>query len=71
MRILESRIIADGVSKQTIAGLSTESKPTDGLATGSTFEEVDTGKTYKFAEGETPEWYDQNPETSGSESLPK
>lgn len=61
MRILESRIIADGVSKQTIAGLSTESKPIVGLATGSVFEEVDTGKTYKFAEGENPAWYDQNP----------
>lgn len=61
MRILESRILADGVSIQTIAGLSTESKPTVGLATGSKFEEVDTGKTFKFAEGDSPAWYDQTP----------
>ena len=61
MRILESRILADGVSLQTIAGLSTESKPTAGIATGSTFEEVNTGKTYRFAEGDSPTWYDQNP----------
>jgi hypothetical protein len=61
MRILESRILEDGVSVQRIAGLSSEDKPTAGIATGSVFEEVDTGKTYKFAEGESAQWYDQNP----------
>ena len=30
------------------AGLSTDSKPTDGIATGSVFIEVDTGKVFFF-----------------------
>lgn len=32
------------------AGLSTDSKPTDGLVTGSLFLEVDTGTVYAFDE---------------------
>lgn len=32
------------------AGLSTDTKPTEGLVTGSTFVEVDTGKVYLFDE---------------------
>ena len=36
------------------AGLSTDTKPTAGLVTGSTFMEVDTGNVYLFDEvGET------------------
>lgn len=36
------------------AGLSTDSKPTDGIANGSMFVEMDTGKIYLFdADGET------------------
>ena len=31
-----------------IAGLSTDSKPTENIATGSIFVEVDTGKVYFF-----------------------
>lgn len=33
-----------------VYGLSTDAKPTDGLATGSAFIEVDTGKLYLFDE---------------------
>jgi hypothetical protein len=32
------------------AGLSTDTKPTEGLVTGSTFMEVDTGDVYLFDE---------------------
>ena len=39
------------------AGLSTDSKPTSGIVTGSTFFEVDTGDVYAFAEGDAPAWY--------------
>lgn len=38
------------------AGLSTDSKPTKGVATGSLFLEVDTGDVYAFAEGDNPAW---------------
>ena len=34
-------------------GLSTEAKPTDGLATGSLFIELDTGTVYYFNEATT------------------
>lgn len=37
-----------------VAGLSTDSKPTDGIITGSSYLEVDTGDAYLFDEvGET------------------
>ena len=46
MRTLYTKVVGtDGNSTKTfaeIAGLSTENKPTDGLATGSCFIEVDT-----------------------------
>lgn len=38
------------------AGLSTDSKPTTGIATGSLFLEVDTGDVYAFAEGDSGSW---------------
>ena len=47
----------DGYAKYIeAAGLSTESKPTKGIATGSLFLEVDTGDVYAFAEGGSPAW---------------
>lgn len=56
IRTLESRIIVDGVNYVKLAGLSTDSKPTTGICTGSTFLEVDTGDVYAFAEGDSPAW---------------
>lgn len=57
VRILSS----DGKRDGTIpvlcefAGLSTDTKPTENLATGSTFLEVDTGDVFLFDE-EGPTW---------------
>lgn len=56
MRILEQRAFTDGLNYERIAGLSTESKPTVGLVTGSEFLEVDTGDVYAFAENHSPAW---------------
>lgn len=40
-----------------IAGLSSDSKPTDGLVSGSSFIEVDTGKQYVLdAESDSATW---------------
>ena len=50
---------ADGnpVNYVEIAGLSTDSKPTSGLVSGSEFIEVDTGKSYVLdAESESKTW---------------
>lgn len=43
------------------AGLSTDTKPTDGIATGSLFHEVDTKKVYAFNEdgNSGEEWIEQ------------
>lgn len=38
------------------AGLSTDSKPEDNVATGSLFLETDTGDVYAFSEGDSPAW---------------
>lgn len=67
MRILVSRIIDNSVSYIEAAGLSSEDKPTAGIATGSKFTEVDTGKEFRFAEGDSPQWYDQNPAPEAGE----
>ena len=56
IRTLESRIVADGVNYVKLAGLSTDSKPTAGICTGSEFLEADTGSKYTFAEGGSPAW---------------
>lgn len=54
MRTLEARLLGyeDGaeVNYKKIAGLSTDTKPTTGLCTGSEFLEVDTGKIWYFDE---------------------
>ena len=39
-------------------GLSTDTKPTDGVRNGSVFIEIDTGKRYLFDE-ENKEWNEQ------------
>lgn len=48
--------------------LSTDTKPTNGLATGSKLKEVDTGKEYRFDEEADAgsEWIEQ-----GAESTPE
>ena len=43
---------------QSMFGLSTDSKPTSGLATGSSFVEVDTGDAYLLNES-GPTWVKQ------------
>ena len=55
IRIADSKSVATGVFLQEINGLSTDVKPTKGIATGSTFLEVDTGVVYFFDE-ESETW---------------
>ena len=56
IRVIDMRILENGIKYERMAGLSTDSKPTTGLCTGSEFLEVDTGDVYAFAEGESPAW---------------
>lgn len=49
-RILNSRIYEDGKNYVELAGLSTDTKPTANIITGSSFIEVDTGDAYLFDE---------------------
>ena len=60
IRILTERYF-DGEKKYIeAAGLSTDSKPTDNIVTGSVFVEVDTGEGYLFNEdATTPAWVKQ------------
>ena len=48
-------ILSDNGNVTNYAGLSTDTKPTEGLATGSFFMEVDTSKAYFFDE-ESGDW---------------
>ena len=60
VRLLHDEYL-DGTAKyQQYAGLSTDTKPVGGIATGSTFLEIDSGKTYYYDEdGDTgSEWVD-------------
>lgn len=50
VRILESRIIADGVNYVEMACLSTDTKPTANICTGSLALEVNTGDVYAYDE---------------------
>ena len=58
MRTLKFQPFADGKSYVEIAGTSSESKPTSDIVTGSRFDEVDTGKQYRFDEL-SGAWYEQ------------
>ena len=58
MRTLKYRPFADGKGYVEIAGISTETKPTKDIVTGSRFDEVNTGKVYRFDET-TGTWYEQ------------
>lgn len=59
VRILKEETFVDGKRYIEAAGLSTDTKPTDGVITGSMFVEVDTGKGYLFKEADSPEWVEQ------------
>ena len=67
IRILYERIIDGDTKYIEAAGLSTDSKPTSGIITGSKFFEVDTGAGKCFDEVGA-EWHD-DPETSGLGEL--
>ena len=50
VRVTEMKFIGGGVKYFEFAGLSTDEKPTNMVATGSLFMEVDTGDVYLFDE---------------------
>lgn len=50
MRTLVESKFVDGKKYVEIYGTSSESKPTDGIVTGSVFVEVNTGKVFLFNE---------------------
>lgn len=50
VRILVDQVHVDGKNYKEIACLSTDTKPTDGIVTGSLALEVDTGDVYAFDE---------------------
>ena len=58
MRINVTTVYADGKKQVEIFGTSSESKPTSGLAMGSVFIEVDTGKAFLFNESSST-WVEQ------------
>jgi len=50
IRNIIEKPFAEGLKYLNAAGLSTDTKPTEGLITGSRFIEVDTGDLYAFDE---------------------
>lgn len=56
IRILYERAIEGGLNYIEGACVSTDSKPTTGIVTGSKLTEADTGDVYMFAEGDSPAW---------------
>ena len=56
VRVLFERIISGSTLYIEAAGLSTDTKPTVGICTGSLFLEVNTGDVYAFEEGDSPKW---------------
>jgi len=50
VRTLDLQYIEPGHNYMQLSGLSTDTKPTEGLATGSTFFEIDTCDLYFFDE---------------------
>ena len=57
VRILVDRAVNGTVRYIEAAGLSTDSKPTANICTGSLFLEVNTGDVYAYAEGTPGSWY--------------
>lgn len=58
IRTIESKLTDTNRAYVELAGLSTDTKPTDGLATGSIFTEVDTGKVFFFNDA-SDTWVEQ------------
>lgn len=58
IRITTERIIEGNKKYIEGAGLSTDTKPTTGIVTGSIFTEIDTGKVFFFNETGT-QWVEQ------------
>ena len=56
VRIIVDQPLVDGKRYIEAAGLSTDSKPTAKIVTGSLFLEVDSADVYAFAEGDSPAW---------------
>lgn len=57
IRIINERIYEDGRRLIDGACVADDTKPTDGLVTGSTLTEADTGDVYMFYEDDTtPGW---------------
>lgn len=56
IRILVDVVYEDNKHYIEAAGLSTDSKPTAGIVTGSVFVEVNTGKAYLFDETGDGTW---------------
>lgn len=56
VRVLVQQAYVDGKIYIEAAGLSTDTKPTAGIVTGSVFTEVDTGDVYLFDETSTGTW---------------
>ena len=67
VRTLHERIVEGNNKYIELACLSTDTKPTAGVVTGSLALEVDTGDVYAFAEGDSPAW-DKIAELGGSGS---
>lgn len=57
VRILAKDYQDDDVNYYEFAGLSTDTKPKQGVCTGSTFWEVNTGDVYVYDESSTGTWY--------------
>ena len=56
VRELVRRMYNDSLAYVEYAGISTDTKPTSGIVTGSRFTEADTGDVYMFYEADTPAW---------------
>lgn len=69
VRILEQRTIDGNTNYVEAVGLSTDSKPTANICTGSVFTEVDTGDVYMFDE-EGGTWYGINGGGDNEPGLP-
>lgn len=50
VRVINEEYYGDGLRYKQIVGLSTDTKPTGGILTGSEFFEIDTGDRYYYDE---------------------
>ena len=55
---IDSKLTASNRAYVELAGIHTDTKPTDGIATGSIFTEVDTGTVFFFNEA-SETWVEQ------------